>query len=283
MPPAELSERIALLAGEEAIAQSGIGIEGPLSRAAVSCAAAARNRVAVSHQDGRNGGGERRRRLSRPVARRPRAAIRRHSTDRSNTASSASTSPSISAPKARRSRSTPRAPRARRAIQLGVEAIRRGECDGGARDRRRRFADAGIAGALLAAFGAVDAERSARAGLKAVLEKPRRLRAGGRRGRAGARKPRSRPRARRARARHPRRLRREIRFVPPHPLEPGRQADHRLHAQGAGRRRRRRPKTSTTSTRTAPRRPRTTRWSISASRPCSANASAASRSRPTNR
>ena len=42
-------------------------------------------------------------------------------------------------------------------------------------------------------------------------------------------------------------------------------------------------RTSTISTRTAPRRPRTTRWSISACRPCSANASAASRSRRTNR
>jgi 3-oxoacyl-[acyl-carrier-protein] synthase II len=58
--------------------------------------------------------------------------------------------------------------------------------------RRRRLADAGVAGALLAALGAVDAERSARAGVKAVLQEPRRLRAGRRRGGAGA--GRSRPR-----------------------------------------------------------------------------------------
>ena len=42
-----------------------------------------------------------------------------------------------------------------------------------------------------------------------------------------------------------------------------------------------RPRTSTTSTRTAPARPKTTRWSISASRPCSANAPDRSRSPPT--
>ena len=57
-----------------------------------------------------------------------------------------------------------------------------------ARARRRRLADSGIAGPLLAAVGAVDPERSAGAGLQAVLQEPRRLRAGGRRRRPGARR-----------------------------------------------------------------------------------------------
>ena len=46
MSPAELSERIALLAGEEAIAQSGIGTQRPFPRAVVSRSAAARSRMA---------------------------------------------------------------------------------------------------------------------------------------------------------------------------------------------------------------------------------------------
>ena len=159
------------------------------------------------------------------------------------------------------------------AIQLGVEAIRRGECRRRAGDRRRRFGDAGIAGPLLAAVRAVDPERPARAGRQAVLQEPRWLRAWPKAPARWCWKVYDHAeRARREDPRRARRLRREGRFLPPHPLEPGRQADHRLHAQCARRRRRRRPKTSTTSTRTAPRRPRTTRWSISASRPCSASA-----------
>src|SRR5580693_6562950 len=106
---------------------------------------------------------------------------------------------------------------------------------GCARGRRRRFVDAGIAGALFAAFGAVDPERSARTGVKAVLEKSRRLCAGRRRGCTGAGRPRLRPGARRPHSWHPRRLRRKIGFVPPHPLEPRRQADHRLHEERARR------------------------------------------------
>ena len=42
-------------------------------------------------------------------------------------------------------------------------------------------------------------------------------------------------RPRRENSRRGRRLRRADRLVPPHPLQPGRQADHRLHAQDAGR------------------------------------------------
>ena len=108
MSPAELSERIALLAGEEAIAESGIGSKGRFPGPLLSRAAAARNRMGRSHQDGGDGGGQRRHRLSRADARR--ARIRRAPTAPSSSASSANISPSISAPKARRSRSTPPAP-----------------------------------------------------------------------------------------------------------------------------------------------------------------------------
>jgi 3-oxoacyl-[acyl-carrier-protein] synthase II len=55
MSPAELSERIALLAGEEAIAKPASAVQGPLSRPAVSGAAAARDRMALSHRHGGNG------------------------------------------------------------------------------------------------------------------------------------------------------------------------------------------------------------------------------------
>ena len=52
--------------------------------------------------------------------------------------------------------------------------------------RDRRLGQSGSAGALLAAVGAVDPERSAAGRLKTVLEEPRRLRHGRRRRRAGA-------------------------------------------------------------------------------------------------
>ena len=116
------------------------------------------------------------------------------------------------------------------AIQLGVEAIRRGETDAALCVAHRRLGQSGSAGALLAAVGAVDPERSAAGRLQAVLEEPRRLRHGRRRRRAGAGKLRSRDRARRADPRRRGRLRRTDQFLSPHPLEPGRQADHRLRA-----------------------------------------------------
>src|SRR5208282_2246242 len=74
MTPAELSERVALLAGEEAI---GIRSrqQGPFSRSALFGSAAARNRMGRTYQDGRDGGGQRRYWLSRPVARRARLCV----------------------------------------------------------------------------------------------------------------------------------------------------------------------------------------------------------------
>ncbi len=150
------------------------------------------------------------------------------------------------------------------AIQLGVEAIRRGETDAALCIGTDGSVNPESADPLLAALGALDRQRSAGSGVQAVLEEPRRLRHGRRRRRAGAGKLRA------ARARGATILGvvegcgETRRLVPPHPLEPGRQADHRLHAQRARRCRPRRPTTSTTSTRTAPRRRRTTRWNASA-------------------
>ena len=51
-PPAALTERIALMAGEEAIAEAGIGGRGSLSRPAIPCNASGRSRVALPHRDG---------------------------------------------------------------------------------------------------------------------------------------------------------------------------------------------------------------------------------------
>src|SRR5215468_9986054 len=90
--------------------------------------------------------------------------------------------------------------------------------------RCRRIGDAGIAGALLAALGALDLQRHSGRGLSAVLQEPRRIRPGRRRGGAGAGGLRPCSRARRPdRGRH-RGMRREVGFVPPHPVEPGREA-----------------------------------------------------------
>ena len=72
------------------------------------------------------------------------------------------------------------------AIQLGVEAIRRGEADAALCVGDRRLRQPGSAGAVLAAVGPVDAKQSAAGRLKAVLEEPRWIRDGGRRRRDGA-------------------------------------------------------------------------------------------------
>ena len=147
------------------------------------------------------------------------------------------------------------------AIQLGVEAIRRGETD---------------AALCIGTDGSVNPESLIRFSLLSALSTAQRSAAAG----APSRSPRTATASswRKAPARwcwkaceaakargakilgvH-RRLRRDGRRLPPHPLEPGRQADHRLHPQRARRRRPRRPTTSTTSIRTAPARRRTTRW-----------------------
>ena len=116
------------------------------------------------------------------------------------------------------------------AIQLGVEAIRRGETDAAL----CIGTDGSVNPEALIRFSLLSAlsTRTIRpSGGPALLQEPRRLRHGGRRRRAGAGELRSRQSARRENSRRHGRLRRNGRLLPPHPLEPGRQADHRLHAQ----------------------------------------------------
>ena len=147
------------------------------------------------------------------------------------------------------------------AIQLGVEAIRRGETDAALCIGTDGSVNPGIADPLLAALGALDPEREPGRRLEALLQEPRRLRHG--RGRRGARagERREREGARRDDPRLCARLRREGRRLPPHPLV-ARTACPAITAIRAGARRcrPRRRTTSTTSTPTAPRRRRTTRW-----------------------
>ena len=169
------------------------------------------------------------------------------------------------------------------AIQLGVEAIRRGETDAALCVGTDCSVHGGGGHPLLPALGALQRQRGAGGGGAALLQGPRRLRH--RRGRGGA-GPRGLRRGTGARRedprRHPRR-RREGRRFPPHPLEAGRLGGHRRAPQHVRRRRARRPARSTTSTPTAPARRRTTRWRRCRSRRCSASGCAACRSARTSR
>ena len=70
MSPAELSERVATLAGEEAIAEAAIGGKGHFPGPLFLAPPPARNRMARADQNGRNGGARCRPRLPRTPARR---------------------------------------------------------------------------------------------------------------------------------------------------------------------------------------------------------------------
>ena len=184
MSPAELSERIARLAGEEAIAQAGVGSKGrfpgPLFLAAPPLEIEWHYRIDIA-----NAAAERRRRLSRSaaVAREPQFArlhesvkygiIGEHLAAHFGTEGSP-----ISLKTACASGGS--------AIQLGVEAIRRGECQA----VLAIGADGSVTPESLIRFSLLSALSTQNdppaAGVKAVLQEPRRLRAGRRRGRAGA-------------------------------------------------------------------------------------------------
>ena len=147
------------------------------------------------------------------------------------------------------------------AIQLGVEAIRRGETDAALciGTDGSVHPESLIRFSLLSALSTQNEQSGGR--VEAVLQEPRRLRHG--RGRRGARARERRGGAKARGADNPRlraRLRREGRRLPPHPLEPGRRADHRGDPRARSTMPASPPTTSTTSTPTAPRRPRTTRW-----------------------
>ena len=123
------------------------------------------------------------------------------------------------------------------AIQLGVEAIRRGETDAALCIGTDGSVNPESLIRFSLAIRALDRERSAGSRRQTVRQEPRWVRDGGRRRRTGSRKPRSGDRARRENPWRHRGLRRDGGFVPSHALQPGRQADHRLHPERAGRRR----------------------------------------------
>ena len=255
--------------------------QGRLSRPAVPRGRAGRDRMAASRDAG---GGIRRQRRGR-LRRLLRASAGAASTPSTSAACSAR-SPSI----CRSLRHQGLADLAVDRLRLGRErdpARRRGDPPRrnrrGAVHRHRRLGQSGSADPLLAAVGAVDPERSAGSAAKPFSKNRDGFVMAEGAGALVLESLRIREGARREDPRRDRRLRRDGGFVPPHPLEPGRQADHRLHPQRHRRCRARRPTTSTTSTRTAPARRRTTRWNISASPPCSASAPERFRSRRTSR
>ena len=215
-----------MLAAEEAVGQAGAGRTGDFPGALVHRGAAGRARMAAAPGARRGLGTKRRRHLpgsSRRGRDRPLQALAR------------------SLPVRHRGRPDRRSLRHQGLADLAVDGVllgrdrdpARGRGDPARRDRRRpvhrhrRLGARRSADPVFPAFGAVDPQRSARGRRQALREESRRLRHG--RGRRGARhrerRGRARPRRRHSRLRP--RLRRARRRLPPHPLEPGRRADHR--------------------------------------------------------
>ena len=278
----ELSERLADIAADEAVAESGIGsrgdFPGPLFIAVPpieiewdqrrQVAAASGANANVSYDD-----------LIRTAA----PDNSRRSTSASCSARSPIIWPTSTAPRARRFRCRPPAHRARPRSSSAS---------------RRSAAAKPSAALCIGSDGSINPESLIRfsllsalstssdppdAGGQALRQEPRRLRHGRGRRRPRAGEPGVRHGARRENPRRHQRLRRDGRRLPPHAVEPGRQADHRLHPQCAGRRGPYARRTSTTSIRTAPARRRTTRWRRWASWRCSASGPKPCRCRPTSR
>ena len=228
-----LSERLADMATEEALAQSGIGSKGdfpgPLFLAVAPVETEWPQRLELGRACGKPDFD-----LRRPAARQRRRKIR-------------AISPSLhvrigSVPPCRDLRHQGIADFAVHGLRIGrdLDPARRGS-DPPRRDRRgavrrdRRLGQPGSHGALLTIVRPVDPKPPAASRIETVLQEPRRLCHGRRRRCPRAGKLRGGEGARRIDPRRSRRLRRAYQLVPPHPLEPGRQADHRLHAQDAGR------------------------------------------------
>ena len=226
-----MAERLAEVAIEEAIAQAADRIARSFSRASVPRGRPERARMAAArgagaslrHQRGgelrRSAAGRRERSASAPITSASRSArSAKHSRMTFGTEGSPISLSTACASGATRDSARPRGDPARRDRRGAVRRDRR-------LDQRRE------PGALLAALRAVDPERSRR----------RRPRSRSPRTATASSWPKApapwcsratRPRgARREDSRRRRRLRRARRLVPPHPLEPRRQADHRLHAQ----------------------------------------------------
>ena len=151
------------------------------------------------------------------------------------------------------------------AIQLGVEAIRRGETDAALCIGTDGSINPEAADPLFAAVGAFDQQRRAAKAREAVFQKPRRLRHGRRRRRPGAGKLRGGQGARRQNSRRPRRLRRNGRLPSIAPARARTASRSSAASPMPSTMPASRPTISTTSTRTAPARRKTTRWNISAS------------------
>ena len=281
MPPAELSERIALLAGEEAIAQSGIGSKGhfpgPLFLALppLEIEWPYRMQMADKAMPDQDAGYPDLMRVAREPQFSPIYETLKYGIIGEHLAEHFGTEGSpISLTTACASGAT--------AIQLGVEAIRRGEC----KAALAVGADGSLTPESLVRFsllsalstqndppeqaskpfsknrdGFVLAEGAARWCSKTTIMRSRAAPECSASSKAAARNriPSTAP------ARAPTASRSSPACATRWPMP----ASAR--------------KMSTTSTRTAPRRRRTTRWSTSASPPCSASASATFRSRPTNR
>ena len=182
----DLSERLADLATEEAIAQAGIGTQGRFSGAAVSGRRAGRGRMAAAE---RTRARRRRRRglqLRRPAARQRRRTASRPIIDRFMFGSVADHLADTFGTKGSPISLSTACASGATAIQLGVEAIRRGETDAAL----CVATDGSVNPEALVRFSLLSAlstqQRPAAGRLEAVLEEPRRLRDGGRRRRAGA-------------------------------------------------------------------------------------------------
>jgi len=179
-----LSEQLGVLVAEEAVAQAGIGTKGDFPGRCFSP-------FHLSKSSGRNGWNwdvrpERRRSTMTPCSASAAAekftayhrrflfgSVSDHLAETFGTKGSP-----ISLSTACASGAT--------AIQLGVEAIRRGEGGRGPVRRNRRLGQPGRHCPVFPAVGAVDPERAASGCVQTVLEESRRLCDGGRRRRTGA-------------------------------------------------------------------------------------------------
>ena len=249
MSPAELSERVALLAGEEAVAESGIGAKGrfpgPLYLAPPPLEIEWSDRIKMAEMAASDAdtGYPDLMRVAREFAARHGAfkfgIIGEHLAEHFGTEGSPVSLNTACASGAS-------------AIQLGIEAIRRGDCQAAL----AIGADASLTPESLVRFSLLSA-------LSTQNDPPER-----------ASKPFSKNRDGFVLAEGAAAL---VLEDLDHARRSSPACAMRLPMPASGR------KISTTSTPTAPRRRRTTRWSISASQRCSANACAAFRSRPTNR
>ena len=234
----ELGERMADIAAEEAIAESGIGAQGRFSRPAVPRGAAGRDRMAAARASWR---------------RRPAPTTRSTTTICCARAASGRFTRYPRALPVRLGRRASRRPvRHQGLADLAVDRLRLGRDRDPARrrgdpprrnrrravHRHRRLGQSGSADPLLAAVGAVDRRTIRRR--RRPSRSPRTATASSwpkAPARWCSKAYESAQGARREDPRRDRRLRRDGGRLPPHPLEPGRQADHRLHPQRARRRR----------------------------------------------